>query len=238
MKTIQDSKGRIVRLWIENEQIDDELDRTFEVTSNVIYQFEDAYPIPDRSSVMALYCQPQEGSAIQVAAVTQLSTMRRGELIWGKDKTQFQVIGSDGTIENKGSLFIFLPLAETEEGQVPGEYMSADPTLPICENDAYDFARNFTSFFNSKATLQSVNTIMADLMVWMVQMYKIAELNQDNCAFAEMMYRQTADNPQYSNVVGIANEMRTTPFTAEEVNDFLLDDLGLSDEDVDSEQSP
>ena len=238
MKTIVGNKGRLLRLWTEDEYIEDELDRTFEIVSDEIFQFEDGYPIPDRSSVMALYCQIPEGGIIQVAAVRQLSTMRIGELIWGKDKKQFTIYGRDGSVENKESLFVFLPLAEDPTDLPPGEYLSADPSLPISEGDAYEFARNFTSFFNSKANLLNINAIMADLIVWMVQMYKIAELNQENCTFAEMLQKITAEDPRFSNVVGIADEMLETPFTAEDVTNFLMEDIDIEVEEDDPEQAP
>ena len=235
MKTIAGNKGTIIRIWTDDEHIEDELDRTFEIVSDHIYQFDGGYPIPDRTSVMGLFCEIEGGGIIQVAKAINMSTMQTGELIWGKGKTKFRVLGTDGNVENPESLFIFLPLAEDNNNTPPGEYMSATPSLPITDTDAYDFAVRFCSFFDIRANLHNINTIMADLIIWMVQMYKIAELNQDNCTFAEMLQKATAEDPRYANVIAIANELKETPFTANDVTDVLLKEIEDEEDSDDPE---
>lgn len=224
MLTIGNMKGQLLRIWTEEEQIEDELERTFEITGDYIYEFDEGYPVPDRSGVMAHFCKPKEGGKIRVAKVIQLTDdTPEGELIWSVGEKEFTVVGANGNTINEATAFIFLPFATEEDPAPEGGYMTSVPSLPIAVADGYEFALKFAALMEIEATPDNINRTMADLMMWIVQMYKISQINAANCAFAEMLYEKTKADPRFQNMITISNKMSKTPFSSEEIADMLLE---------------
>ena len=225
MKRLEGKKGQIVRVSTLGEENIEELERTFEVIEDSIYEFFEGIPLSEGGMAVRLYCKPPENGVLHVTTARQLDTMAPGKLIWAPNKNEFAIIDHGLDAVNKEVSFLFMPFP-TEEESPPCSYYSTEASLPMTAEEAYNTILRLANLFDITNSPAEVSNVAADLMTWLTQAYKIAEINSDHCEFANLFYNAALNDSRWATIIQISAELEKMPFDRSDIEKKLLDEDG------------